>query len=71
MNQAQGSRYLTIEQAADYLQVSRWSLYKLVQRRRVPFIPVTVDSEKPILRFDSRALDAWMAKKAVVPPAAC
>jgi len=67
-------RYLTIAEAASYLCVSRWSLYKLVQRRLVPFIPLTTGAVscgqaagKAIVRFDIRALDQWMTKKAITP----
>ncbi|MBU2572750.1 MAG: helix-turn-helix domain-containing protein [Elusimicrobia bacterium] len=67
-------RYLTILEATEYLGVSRWSLYKLVQRRLVPFIPIAtnVDSYnhvigKAIIRFDIQTLDKWMAKNAIIP----
>ena len=67
-----GTRYLDVHGAAAYLQVSRWTLYKLVERRRIPFIPIQPaedgEAKRAIVRFDARALDRWMAKRAVNPP---
>lgn len=54
------NRYLTVEQAAAYLQVSKWSLYKLVERRDIPFIPFG-----RLLRFDRMAIDRWVEKRSV------
>jgi len=39
--QAMINRFLNIQEAAEYLRMSRWYLYKMVERRRVPFIPVS------------------------------
>ena len=63
------SRYLTVEQAAEYLSCSKWTVYKLVDRRKIPFIPITVEDNgsKSIVRFDRQALDVWMAEKMVRP----
>lgn len=64
-------RYLNIQELAEYLGVSRWSLYKLVQRRRIPFIPFTVENssepKKNLVRFDLKEIDRWMAKRSVKP----
>ena len=67
-----GARYLDVHGAAAYLQVSRWTLYKLIERRRIPFIPIQPaeegEAKRAIVRFDAQALDRWMAKQAVNPP---
>ena len=64
-------RYLTIQELASYLGVSRWSLYKLVQRRKIPFIPLTFDgggeNGKCIVRFDVQEIDRWLKRKSVIP----
>ena len=66
------ARYLDVRGAAAYLHVSRWTLYKLVERRRIPFIPIQpaeeCDAKRAIVRFDALALDKWMAGQAVNPP---
>lgn len=46
---------MTIQQAADYLQISRDTLYKYAQASRVPAIKVGRH-----WRFSRRSLDAWM-----------
>jgi len=70
------NRFLNIHEAAEYLRMSRWYLYKMVERRRVPFIPMPHCEEDPqpslkrrklTVRFDATALDQWMAKKAITP----
>jgi hypothetical protein len=66
------ARYLDIHGASAYLHISRWTLYKLVERRRIPFIPVWPSEEgvatRAIVRFDALALDRWMAQQSVNPP---
>lgn len=72
MNGEPLGRYLDVEGAAAYLHLSRWTLYKLVQRRRIPFIPIQPAEEgqakRAIVRFDALALDKWLAAQAVNPP---
>jgi hypothetical protein len=65
-------RYLDVHGAAAYLNVSRWTLYKLVERRKIPFIPIQPaeegdEAKRAIVRFDALALDRWMAKQAINP----
>ena len=66
------ARYLDVQGAAAYLHLSRWTLYKLVERRRIPFIPIRPAEEgeatRAIVRFDALALDRWMAAQSVDPP---
>lgn len=64
-------RFLTCVQAARYLSLSKWSLYRLVAQRKVPFIPLSPshpergDINRPTIRFDVKALDRWMESKTV------
>jgi excisionase family DNA binding protein len=67
------NRYFTAKKAAEYLGLSVFSVYRLVQRRAIPFIPIRPSgvntSRRPSVRFDIYALDAWMKKQAVKPAA--
>jgi excisionase family DNA binding protein len=71
MNQEEPTRrYLTLRQAANYLGLSVWSLYRLVGRRAIPFIPLRPSRSaaadgRTSLRFDAIALDRWMQKRTV------
>ncbi len=71
MSQDTIKRYLSILELAEYIGVSRWSLYKLVQRRRIPFIPIVIDGSpeqgKNLVRFDVQEIDKWMSRRAVKP----
>jgi predicted DNA-binding transcriptional regulator AlpA len=68
----QGARYLTAKEVAQYLRISVYTVYKLVERRQIPFIPLNLsDSAEPrrnLVRFDREKIDEWMAKRAVRPP---
>lgn len=55
-----GKRYMTIEQLSDYLEVSKWTIYRLINNREIPFIPFG-----RIRRFDPQAIDKWMQEKTV------
>jgi hypothetical protein len=67
------SRYLSAKEAAAHLGFSVFSIYRLVERRAIPFIPVCPSgtrgqaASRPSIRFDVRALDAWMQKRVVRP----
>ncbi len=69
------ARYLTPKQAASYLGLSVFSIYRLVERRAVPFIPLHPSERRgkspgrASVRFDIEALDAWMKKQTVKPSA--
>jgi predicted DNA-binding transcriptional regulator AlpA len=74
MNEATTARrYLAPKDAAAYLSLSVWSLYRLVERRAIPFIPLRPSADgshaqgRASLRFDVAALDAWMRKQTVRP----
>ena len=66
-------RYLSPGQAAAYLSLSVWTLYRLVGRRAIPFIalrPSGSSAGRASLRFDRDALDRWMQKQTVRPVSA-
>ena len=64
-------RYVSPKEAARYLGLSVFSIYRLVQRRAIPFIPLHPSgispTSRPSVRFDLQALDAWMKKHTVKP----
>lgn len=51
-------KWLTIEQIADYLQVSREKIYKLCQQGRMPASKVGGQ-----WRFDLKEIDTWVRKQ--------
>jgi len=51
-------KWLTIEQIADYLQVSREKMYKLCQNDKIPASKVGGQ-----WRFDIEEVDAWVRKQ--------
>ena len=53
-------RYLNTAELADYLGKSKWWIYDRIRGRSIPFIPMGRE-----LLFDVKAIDAWLAKKAV------
>jgi excisionase family DNA binding protein len=67
------NRYLSPKQAATYLGLSVFSVYRLVERRAIPFIPLFPSGTKaklvcrPSVRLDREALDVWMRKQTVKP----
>ncbi len=66
-------RYLSPKQAAWYLGLSVFSIYRLVERRAIPFVPLYPSgnagkpTKRPSVRFDIEALDSWMRKQTVKP----
>jgi len=64
-------RYLTAQQAADYLSLSVWTIYRKVEHRQIPFISLGTaggsvgKSRKPIIRFDVKVLDRWMEQQTI------
>lgn len=65
------NRYLSPRAAAQYLGLSVFSVYRLIERRAIPFIPIRPSAPKAhgraSVRFDIHALDAWMRKQTVKP----
>jgi excisionase family DNA binding protein len=67
-------RYLSPKQAAGYLGLSVFSVYRLIERRAIPFVPLfpsgtAAHAGRPSVRFDIDALDTWMKKQTVKPAA--
>ena len=66
-------RYLNPKQAAQYLGLSVFSVYRLVERRAIPFVPLHPSgargnpSARPSVRFDIEAIDGWMKRQTVKP----
>jgi hypothetical protein len=64
-------RYLSPKQAATYLGLSIFSIYRLIERRAIPFVPLYPSAKagqptrRPSVRLDIHALDAWMRKQTV------
>jgi len=64
-------RFLNISTASNYLGLSKWSLYRMVENRQIPFIPLSPSgtagskTKRPTLRFDRLALDRWMEAQTI------
>ncbi len=63
-------RYLNHEEVAVYIGVSPKHVYNLVAKERIPYTrigpaPEPGRRERRRIRFDIRAIDAWMADNAV------
>ena len=54
-------RYLDMEEIAEYVGVSRRTIYALVNKRQLPFIALS----KRAFRFDRLKVDKWMEKREV------
>jgi predicted DNA-binding transcriptional regulator AlpA len=71
MNEGLRQRYVSPKQAAAYLGLSVFSIYRLIERRAIPFIPLFPSGLRPThsgrasVRFDVETLDAWMRKQIV------
>jgi excisionase family DNA binding protein len=64
------TRYLSPKQAAVYLGLSVFSVYRLVERRALPFIPLHpsgTGTKRASVRFDVEVLDNWMRKQTIKP----
>ncbi len=54
-------RFLTMDELEGYLSLSKRSIYHLISKRELPFIPLS----KRLYRFDRIAIDKWMLKRQV------
>jgi excisionase family DNA binding protein len=61
---AAATRRLTVDEVADYLRVSRSTIYRLLKRNQLPALRIGND-----LRFDVEEIDCWRMKKAAYPSA--
>ena len=55
-------RLVSIQECGVYLGLSVHTLYTMVSQRRIPFVKVG-----RLVKFDLALLDAWIAKKTVMP----
>jgi len=53
---------LCISQAAEYLNISRHTLYTMVSQRRIPYVKVG-----RLTKFDKAKLDDWIKQNSVMP----
>lgn len=61
-------RYLTVDEAAAYLSVSKSKVYKMVESNppQIPFIPL---AGKQTIRIPVAALDKYLEKQTIHPSA--
>lgn len=55
-------RLLTIEEASEYLGISKKTLYKWVHERKIPYVKIG----RKCLRFDIEKLNKWIEEKTFV-----
>jgi len=55
-------RYMTPDEVAAYIGVSKVTIYRMVRNRIIPFIPIMTGHDK---RFDRKAIDDWMARRMI------
>ena len=57
-------KYMNLRELSLYLGVSRISIYRMIRRRKLPFISLS----KRMLRFNVQEIDKWMNKNEVKAP---
>ena len=55
-------RLVDIQVLAGYLDVAPDTIYTMVSQRRIPYVKVG-----RLLKFDLKAIDAWIARNSVMP----
>jgi len=63
MTQRLEKRLLDIDEASEYLGITKNTLYGMTSQRRIPFVKIG----GKMLRFDVQDLDRWIEKKKIVP----
>ena len=53
-------RFMNVQELAEYISVSQWTIYTMVCRRKIPYIKFG-----RLVRFDIKVIDRWMAKQTV------
>lgn len=53
-------RYMDVGDVAEYLGVSKWLIYKMIESRDIPFVPFG-----RLIRFDRLAIDRWAERRTV------
>lgn len=49
-------RYLTVAETADYLGISRWTIYRMLKDGLIPHTSFS----KRVKRFDREKIDQWL-----------
>jgi excisionase family DNA binding protein len=52
--------YMSVKDVCEYLGVSRWTIYAMVNDRQIPFVKIG-----KLLRFNRHAVDDALAKRTV------
>ena len=55
-------RLLTVQELAEYIGISKDTIYSHVSQRRIPFVKIG-----RLLKFDLKAIDDWIAQNSVMP----
>ena len=55
-------RLLTVRELAEYIGISKDTIYSHVSQRRIPFVKIG-----RLLKFDLKAIDEWIAQNSVMP----
>ncbi len=55
-------RYVSVKEAAEYINFAVPTMYTMVSQRRIPFVRLG-----RTVRFDLRQLDEWIKKHTVMP----
>jgi len=53
-------RYMNVKEVADYLRISKFTVYAMISKRQIPFIEIGRSK-----RFDREVIDLWMRKKRI------
>ena len=53
---------MTIQQVAEFLGLSKDTLYTMVNQRRIPYVKVG-----RLLRFDRQKLEEWLSQNTIQP----
>ncbi|WP_240421607.1 helix-turn-helix transcriptional regulator [Paenibacillus periandrae] len=62
--QIKPDRTLNTQEAADYIGVSRKTIYVMCAEKQIPHIPAgSIRSNKPVYLFRQSTLDAWMLER--------
>ena len=62
MTESNISRLVDVQVLAGYLDVAPDTIYTMVSQRRIPYVKVG-----RLLKFDLKAIDAWIARNSVMP----
>lgn len=64
LTETQRDERLTVEEAVEYLRVSKETIYRLCKEKQIPHISLGVHgSKKPRILFSRFSLDSWIRNK--------